>query len=446
MPWWIKILLAAALFALLLNPLIIHRPSQGGKDNEVAFLKELFPNATSFSSKRGDPLHYTAYKGSSSAGYCFVTTDIVPDERGYAGAIKALACMDRNGVITGVRVLDHKETPAYAHKIEEPGFLDQFRGKNVHDPFIIGKDLDGIARASVSCDAVAGSVRKSARIVSRAYLGISVEEKGGISGEGLLKPAAVILVFSIAFLGLYWGKTRNLRLIVRWVGLLVSLVGLGFLLNSYISINTMVNLFLLHVPPLRALSWYLLVCGTVITTLLYGRLYCGWVCPFGAGLEIIEEVGKAAIPKPVPQVTRSRAGLMKYLVLWAGVTGFALTDNLRLLGFEPFSSLFMLSPLNKAALALLLLALGASLLIPRFWCRFLCPVGAGLSLLSAWSPWRLRSNKLCDACGDCIRACPTNACSLSSSKKIVTFDPRECIQCNACARACPCKAIVPGPA
>jgi len=442
MPWWIKILLAAALLALLLNPLIFHKPSKGG---EEAFLKELFPNATSFSSKRGDPLHYTAFKGSSSVGYCFVTTDIVPEERGYAGAIKALACMDRKGVITGVKVLEHKETPAYAHKIEEPIFLDQFRGKNVRDPFVIGKDLDGIARASVSCDAVAGSIRKSARIVSRAYLGISVEEKKGISGEGLLKPAAVLLVFSIAFLGLYWRKARNLRQIVRWVSLFASLVGLGFLLHSYISINTIVNLILLHVPPLSTLSWYLLVGGTIITTLLYGRLYCGWVCPFGAGLEIIEEFGKAAMPKPATKIPKSRAVLVKFIVLWLGVTGFAFTDNLKILGFEPFSSLFMLSPLNRAALALLLLALGGSLLVPRFWCRFLCPVGAGLSLLSAWSPWRLRSNNLCDACGDCIEVCPTKACSLSSAKKIVIFDPKECIQCNACSRACPCNAIVPGP-
>ena len=445
MPRTIKLLLfVSAIVALLLNPIWIQKMDRGTHRVGAESLKELFPSAISFSSKTGDPLHYKAYKdGPRSQGYCFLTTDIVPHERGYAGPIAALACMDATGRLSGVKILHHRETPAYAHKIEEPQFLNQFKGKSVKDQFIIGKDLDGIARASVSSEVVARSVKKSARAVARAYMGIDIKEEKAFSGWSLLEPGFILLVFSLAIVGMYVRSNG-----LRWAVLVLSLIGLGFVFHSYLSINTIINALLLRLPPLRVISWYLLLGGVIITTLLYGKLYCGWICPFGAGLEIVEKARKTIWPFSAstssPQGER-RARLMKYLVLWLGVTAFALSDNVNILGFEPFAPLFTLSSVNTLALGLLLLALGSSLFIPRFWCRYLCPAGACLSLLSQWSPWRLRSSTLCDACGECIPVCPTRSNSLKSAKKVVEFNPQECLLCSACARACPPQAITPGP-
>lgn len=450
MPRWTWYLLLAAVASLLVNPLWARRKSPGVQEVEKTALKELVPRAVSFSAKKGDPAHYEAYGDSSRAmGYCFVTTDIALHDRGYAGPIKALACMDTGGALTGVKVLESRETPAYAHKIAEPAFLTQFKGKSVREKFIIGEDLDGIARASVSGEAVARSVRKSARAVARSYLGIDVKEVRESWGRGLVETGGVALAFALAVVGLYIGKNPRVgaaKEILRWVSLLLGLICLGFILHAFLSINTVVNILLLRIPSLQATGWYLLAAGAVVTTILYGRLYCGWVCPFGAALEIIERVGKILIPSRRRESSADgEAPPGKYIVLWAGVTLFAVTDNLGVLGFEPFTSFFLLSPVNRIALALLLLALASSLVVPRFWCRYLCPVGAGLSLLAGWSPWRLRSTHLCDACGECIIVCPTQSCTLRTSSRAVVFDPHECLLCGACSRACPSGAIVPGP-
>ena len=81
----------------------------GGQSLESR-LKQLFPAATSFSPKEGDPPHFTAYSGAPNsqtvAGFAFWTTELEPLERGYDGPIKMLVGMDTKGVLTGVLVVD----------------------------------------------------------------------------------------------------------------------------------------------------------------------------------------------------------------------------------------------------------------------------------------------------------------------------------------------------
>ena len=138
-------------------------------------LKRLFPTATAFSPKEGDPPHFSAFTGDPKSaaktlvGLAFWTTELDPLERGYDGPIKVLVGMDTRGVLTGIIVADHHE-PYGNFSIDTPQFSAQFKNKSIRDPFKVGSDIDAISRATISVTTVSRSVRNTARRVARQLL------------------------------------------------------------------------------------------------------------------------------------------------------------------------------------------------------------------------------------------------------------------------------------
>jgi NosR/NirI family nitrous oxide reductase transcriptional regulator len=142
----------------------------GGQGNSDPRLKQLFPSATSFSTKEGDPPHYTAYSGGQNVvGYAFWTTEILPLERGYGGPIAILVGLDLTGHLTGVIVGEHHE-PYGDFSIDPPRFAAQFKNKDVRDPFKLGEDVDAVSRASITMSSAVRTIRNSARRMARQYL------------------------------------------------------------------------------------------------------------------------------------------------------------------------------------------------------------------------------------------------------------------------------------
>ena len=104
---------------------------------------------------------YTKKDDRSDDGYTFNTKDIAPDIQGVGGPIEMLVRLDKNGNIVDVKILSHNETPEYAKGITEPSFLNQFKGKNADDDFIIGKDVDAVTGATISSKAVIDTLKTS---------------------------------------------------------------------------------------------------------------------------------------------------------------------------------------------------------------------------------------------------------------------------------------------
>jgi NosR/NirI family nitrous oxide reductase transcriptional regulator len=159
-----------AMSAALAAVLTIALGAQSPLDVKVqAQLARLFPSATSFAPKGGDPPHFKAYAGGQVAGYAFWTTELEPLERGFDGPIKILVGLDPKGVLTGIIVTEHNE-PYGSWSIEPPAFSAQFRGKSIRDPFRVGGDIDAISRATMTISSAARAVRNSARRVARQLL------------------------------------------------------------------------------------------------------------------------------------------------------------------------------------------------------------------------------------------------------------------------------------
>ena len=135
-----------------------------------AQLKHLFPTATTFSPKGGDPPHFKAFANPQTLlGLAFWTTELDPLERAYDGPIKILVGMDTKGILTGVVVVEHHE-PYGNFSIERPEFAAQFRGKSIRDAFKVGVDVDAVSRATISITSASRAIRNSSRRVARALL------------------------------------------------------------------------------------------------------------------------------------------------------------------------------------------------------------------------------------------------------------------------------------
>jgi polyferredoxin len=220
---------------------------------------------------------------------------------------------------------------------------------------------------------------------------------------------------------------------------------------------------------------------TVALTLALGRVWCGWLCPLGTLLDLFSlRRWRGKRGAPTDSWRRVKHGLL--LTILAA----ALLTNLTLLIFDPLTILFrtlsvsvwpaldqlvtaaetalypvpMLRPAISAfdglvrpkllppepafyrhSLLYAGLFLGVILLnlaAPRFWCRYLCPLGALLGLLSRVAVVRREVNDRCTQCDACPRICPTG--TIQPAKGYAS-DSGECTMCLECLAVCPHGAI-----
>jgi len=398
----ILIILCVASLAALVAASWIRRSLPARTLDERAVLELMAPE-TRFGPKGGVPPHFPAGDGSAA----FDSYDIVPAIRGYAGPIKVLVHLDRQGRIEWLKILEHHETKNYVHRLETPEFLNQFNGKSIRDPFRLDEDVDGISRATVTVQALADTLRESGRIVGRDVLGLNVpgSSRGAASFAGAL---AYALLFCVAAAGFHLSKWRERFLRLRDVSLAASLGVVGIWLASPFSILHILNVIMVGIST-HAL-WYVAVAGIFMTFVLWGRFYCGWLCPFGALAEFLDRLPTRRWDvQPGFEAAWRNA---KYVVLILAVLTAAAAGTPDSATFETYVTLFSRSG-SWPAWALVFLAILAEFRISRFWCRYLCPVGAVGALLSRNEPgYPSRS--------DCPMVNPRHPLGA------------ECIRCNRC--------------
>jgi len=123
---------------------------------EQAALKTIMPEADSFTAKVIDGIEYfEALRRSELIGYCIKVTG-----SGYAGYIRIIVGINPKGVIEGVRILEHQETPGLGAKISDMSFLKQFIGKSART-VKVRRDIDAITGATISSKAVTDSISKT---------------------------------------------------------------------------------------------------------------------------------------------------------------------------------------------------------------------------------------------------------------------------------------------
>ncbi|MBL9072862.1 NosR/NirI family protein [Tabrizicola sp.] len=169
--------------------------------------------------------------------------------------------------------------------------------------------------------------------------------------------------------------------------------------------------------------------------LFWGRgVYCGWLCPFGALQELTNAAAQRLGVKQiaVPQALHERLWVIKYTLFMAilALSFYSMHDALILAEAEPFKTAISLRFMRAWPFLLFVAALlTAGLFVERFYCRYLCPLGAGLAIPAKLKifDWLKRRPQ----CGRECRMCETK-CTVGAIDAIGRINANECVLCLRC--------------
>ena len=190
-------------------------------------------------------------------------------------------------------------------------------------------------------------------------------------------------------------------------------------------------------------------------TVLFGRFFCGWACAFGslgdfifATGSFIQKKSKKKLPK-IPESIRLKADYLKYFILFLIIILCFLGVYTELNHFNPWSVFSMIISGNFSlksfipGVLILLLIMTGMVFQERFFCRFLCPMGAVFSLMPMIplsSLFRSRQNCI-KGCSACARVCPAD---IKLPDDYNAAKDAGCFQCQKCTNICPKQNIHTG--
>jgi len=215
---------------------------------------------------------------------------------------------------------------------------------------------------------------------------------------------------------------------IKNVTLVAAVLYLGFYKSQLLSVTNIFSLISLNLPIFSySIGWYFFAVFSIASTILWGRLYCGRICAFGSLTQLMDQVLPARLRVNVPRALERRASYVKFGLLAFVVAYYLTTRDIRIYRFvEPFW-MFTLqgSTVMWVGLAVLLIA---TVFVRNLYCRFLCPVGAFLGLLSNLTVFRIKRWSECNTCKICEKTCEWGA--IRGPKIVAT----ECVRCDDCER------------
>lgn len=302
---------------------------------------------------------------------------------GYGGPLELAVATNLNGEITGLHVVNHKETPGWFNRVMSANLLESLAGKSHGDHFQLGDGVDSVTGATYTSRALAEAAMNGNQAAARE-LGLTVTEAKAPSIQIGVPEVTVLALFIAGYIGHRRGFKYKKQ--VRWGSMLVGLIVLGFIYNIPITVAYFCKLLLGYWPAWQTnLYWYLLLGGLIfVVTADNKNPYCEWFCPFGAAQECMGAIGGAK----VYAMRRHRnwlAWVQRSLALAAILLGIYFR-NPGTASFEVFGTLFSFfgSTFQVMVLALVLIV---ALFVKRPWCTYLCPIHPIVEFIRVMRQW-----------------------------------------------------------
>jgi polyferredoxin/Na+-translocating ferredoxin:NAD+ oxidoreductase RnfG subunit len=446
-----------------------------------------FPQADRVGEFAGDPLAAPVYKGGRLLGYVLRTSDIAPIPAYSGEPITLLVGINLDGWITGVEITEHSEPilDAGVSELDLKYFVYQYHDITVQDSVKLGGaeregyvTIDGITGASITAMVMNATVMKAVKKVAESR-GIPLQTDGARITPQAITPVQVPVPVKQA--PFWWmGETTEPFWASVWrdrfwqVAVLCSALGvlvfillfqdwltrrpklLKFIRNGYLLFTlffigwyTLAQLSIIHVLTFinaitHQFTWqaflvdpliFILWGFVALTLLLWGRgVYCGWLCPFGALQELIHKLARRLkLPDyQFPDVVHERLTALKY-VIFVALLGLSLQSigyAAKAAEVEPFKTVIVMHfQRGGIFLAYALALLVTAVFIRKFFCKYLCPLGAALAIPAPLRifDWLRRRKECGRPCQICARECEVQAIRPTGE-----INPNECHYCLDC--------------
>jgi NosR/NirI family nitrous oxide reductase transcriptional regulator len=230
-------------------------------------------------------------------------------------------------------------------------------------------------------------------------------------------PKYLIWAVSIVMVGFYFTATPSITHVMTW-------------LHS-LAFHWRWELFLSD--PLIFIFWWFII----ITVLIWGRgLFCGWLCPYGALSEgahkLAGALGLKRFQFHLPLKVHNKLKWLKYGIFatLVAVSFYSISTAEKMAEVEPFKSTFLVGGVWNRAWPFVLywaVLFGISMFVERPFCKYLCPLGAGLAIPTTFRFVPLKRKAECQTCHACQKGCGSLA--IDDAGRI---DQRECLLCLGC--------------
>jgi len=319
------------------------------------------------------------------AGHIFSSEDLAPEVRGFGGKMNLGIYVDSTGRLTNLHIIRSNETPAYLDLLSQRdtndlAWYDHLKGRKLFQlqPFA---DVHTVTGATVSSEAILSTLEVSGQRFASQVLGQSLEPKSKAISRfanltdtnGIYLIGAFALALIVTYRGGFWSRLAVLCL---------NLAAGGIILNAQYSSEQMASILSLQTPALGLSGAFLLAVGIPLLVIFFGNIYCGYICPFGAVQELLGYIVPKRFQQPMSVETMQKARFVKYGILLVIIIVFFFSRNRTTLAADPLISIFNFRFWQLSILLIVATALIGSVFYTRFWCRYLCPVGAFLSLFN----------------------------------------------------------------
>jgi len=218
--------------------------------------------------------------------------------------------------------------------------------------------------------------------------------------------------------------------------------------EGFLPISSLMSLYYFfqsgQIHPAHPAGLFILV-AIVVVSFVFGKAFCSWMCPVGFLSEMLGNLGDKIFGRKLktPDILDYPLRSLKYLLLaffvWA--IFWAMNETaLKAFLDSPYNQTadikmyYFFADISRFAFIVIAALFALSIVVRNFWCRYLCPYGALLGILSLVSPHKIKRNAgSCIDCGRCAKACPSNI-KVDTLKNVVSD---ECSTCLACVDSCP---------
>ena len=229
-------------------------------------------------------------------------------------------------------------------------------------------------------------------------------------------PRHLLWIVSVGYVGLYLKAQPSITQVLTWFHSMLYQWKWELFLSD----------------PFIFIFWWFMIA----TVFIWGRgLFCGWMCPFGSlqhlAFKLGQVIGLKRFQGLLPKKLHDKLKWTKYVVfvVLLVVSFYSMEFAETLAEIEPFKTTFLVGVWNRSwpFVTFVTVILGISILSERPYCKYICPMGAGLAIPSTFRLFALKRKKECETCHACASGCGSHA--IDAQGKI---DQRECLACLDC--------------